>query len=887
MNRLTLASVAVAVMAGAASADYMFPAAYPSGVKMDTVKQIVSFIWDDNAYSGLNMTDYETAPGQSFTDHNWVGGKKPWGAAAPNTLNINEGDMGMAWAISKLSGGISAFPPSAYDPSNANVQAGQKFVYNDTIWEATGWSGANNPPKLHPKYPAVNGDWESIWKYVQPLKEFFASGKTKQNPDGSALQFTFNVISGLFVPIYDNPKGGTGDGYRVSKYGYWQPNDKDLIEFPHLDAYKNATQSLPIAWGREMPVKKSATDKGNVNGEAYGRINDVFKLTNTLGHEIGNHTIDHLESNSMLPNAKGAFPAGTKGEWYLDGFARWGGAGFAADPNSPMKWGDLDSTASEVDEFGRTEGITWHYLGWELYAGKTLPLNAWKGLIEIGEEELDDALGLKPLRKGGTVASFRAPRLEVNGDMHYALKELGYLYDCGQEEGYEYHIDGTNFYWPYTTDNGTPNASWQRVAGENVSLESMPAGLWQYPVNAMIVPKNIREQVWANYEIIARAEGHEMTAQDKDHWIMNDGRVTGFDFNMFVLWGMTKDNAYATLKYNLDQRLAGGKAPMQIGCHTDYFTPIYDNATLKAPENIDTYGLCITNGWNTWEDRKAVFEEFIDYGIQNGVYFWSGRQAIEYTRKISQADRIGTTVTPFAGDWNFFTDELGSTSNTASFANNISGAKISAMAASGEELPAAGYETYFDEGAMKELDHISLSYKSNAPLALVIYCEGDGEREVWLNNINSESKSGNIPLSAFHYNQYYKGAKVALDPAKITGFKIVPLLSGKKAMAVDFSVTDFKLYSGEKVGIGFADQQKKLTVSLASITPNALTLNLPTSGVFTVDMYSLSGKLVSSVKNTMMKAGVNTVGLQSVTPGMYLVSVKGKNVQSTLKAIVR
>jgi len=64
MFRTTFASLAVAVMAGAAlSADYNFPShAIPGNAAKDKVIQIVSFVWDDNAYSGLEMTDYELHP---------------------------------------------------------------------------------------------------------------------------------------------------------------------------------------------------------------------------------------------------------------------------------------------------------------------------------------------------------------------------------------------------------------------------------------------------------------------------------------------------------------------------------------------------------------------------------------------------------------------------------------------------------------------------------------------------------------------------------------------------------------------------------------------------------------------------------------------------------
>jgi len=917
MNLRPMAGIAVVLLAGSVlgAEDYFFPTSgIPQGVDIDTVKQLVTFIWDDNAYSGLAKTDYELHPDEqenntAYANHHWVGGLKPWengeGKDAINKLNIQEGDMGMSWAITTLAG--RTLPLPEYDPEQP-YKTGDVITYEGKEWQAgesiqsrkgvtpveanvdtltaKAWVDGEEKTLTYgdegfPAYVVnaylTNYPWEVTGIANDPEKW------ARKNPDNSPIHFTFNVISGLFVPQI-----GSGDGNRISKFGYWHPNEVDLIAFPHLDSDLYRKGKLPIVWGREQPIHVS--EGKPIPGETYGRIVDVFEMTRDFGHEIGNHTIDHLESNSLLPRKVGPLPDGN-GEWTLPGFDAWGGEGYAEDHISPMKWGNLDTTASEVEEFGKEEGITWHKVGWEMYAGRHLSTNAWDGLIKLGEEDLELALGIKPTREGGDVMAFRAPRLEVNGAMFYALDNLGYTYDCGIEEGYEYHVNGTNFYWPYTTDNGSPNYTYQRTIGENISVDSMPAGLWQVPVNCMIVPPTLRAEVFDNYSIVSEAEGHPQSPEDRDHWITKSGKITGFDFNMFILWGMTADNALKTLEYNLDKRMEGNKAPMQIGSHSDYFSPIYDNATLLDSFNRPTYGLCVDKGWNDWKDRKKVFEDFIDYGLSKGAYFWSGAQVIEYTRLIAAADKVGTK-TAFDKTWEFFkNEELSSSTNKSTFNGSIDATiNVSAQGGEGEDAvaPATGYSTYFNAGELSGLDHISLTYETNYPFAIKLIMENDTPWEVWLNNLGREVESGAIPLKAFHYNQYdTEGSNSVPNADDIVGIEIQMLTDASKEHTANFKMSNFSVYRGD--GVAVTDQpgmNKVGSFRINGVVNNNLHLTVPVAGAYDVNIVTLDGRIVRSLKGENMTTGINSVDVSSLANGVYLLNVSNGQFQKTLKAII-
>ncbi len=773
------------------AADYCFPSQNPPGGKDPSeVKQYVSFIFDDNGYSGQNETMYEYKEGTiGWADRATVGGKDQNGPTQ-NPLNIQEGDMAVAWAREKLAG-------------------------------------------------------------------------SRKNPDGSDVTLTFNVITGLFVPTW-----GASWQNRQSKFGGYsdpsKPYVKDVSGF----------QSIAVSWGREMKIGTQ------MNGDDIqpSYMDQGFMATVSAGHEIGNHTLDHMESNSPLPK---------------EYFRQWDGIGGGYDPGTDTL---PDGTVlDEMNEFGHPFNAYALNNGWIMYAGKQISKETWGGAIKLAEDQLQQYLGLNVA--SGKIAGFRAPRLEVNSNLFFALAEQGYLYDCGLEEGYETNIDGSNFLWPYTMDNGSWNVWTQKEWGEQVYIDSMPQGLWQYPVNVMIVPEDIRGDVWKNYKEVSSAEGHPLSAQDSVDWVA-EGKVTGFDFNMFILWGMTGDNVLKTLKHTLDLRMDGNKAPMHVGGHTDYFTPIYDYATLLSDFNKYKYGLCVVNGWNTWEDRKACFESFADYAISKGAYIKSAKEVIEAIKEMQKDEVVGTEFAyykPNSGEvsWIFQkNDKLNSSAETETFSNEIKNAKVKVDKASNGEYPYASYASYRTAGEFEGLDHIAVTYQSNAPLMLKIIVNNDKPWEVLLNNVGPKVESGKIPIEAFHYSQYEPGSNDEINTANITGFEIQPLTVGEQVENVNFSLLNMRLYGPEDMPFGkevaVANNLKSLVskVGLKSISATSLKLNIPNDGVFDIDLVGANGKVVQSVKKAKYAAGITNVKLNNLSNGVYMIKIKNKTSQKVMKAMI-
>jgi hypothetical protein len=829
MFKRILASVGVsAVLFSALSADNVFPSPVnPAGLPADQVPQLAALIFDDNAYSGLTGTMYEAdepsvESGKEWNEKSFVGGQYPWGTGgAPNDLNIEEGDMGMSWAIQTL---------------------GQ------------------------------NGD----------------------------VPLTFNPITGLFLPIW-----GPEWTSRESEFGYFEPSD------PNADHDR-----IPISWGREMRIGTS----GPTDSVEGGQIGDVFRQAEQMGHEIGNHTVDHLEANSPLPLQQGSDPYGSEsvitGQSNVDGFSAWKQAGddwwdygFSASHLQEMPWGE---TIDLTERFDMGEDDPGANMGWGVYAGKYISQEAWSGLIKLGEDVLVDEGGVSRDK----IKGFRAPRLEINSNQFFALAEAGYLWDGGSEEGYEYHRDGTNFLWPYTVDNGSLNAWTQHSRGNRRSVDSMPvgSGLWNLHTNAIIVPENIREEVYHNHAEILRGapDADAPSPQDSTHWVNENGKITAYDFNTWIMWGMTAQNWQTSMRHTMELRLEGQKAPFHFGMHTDYHTPVYDNATLLTDFNKPGYGLNVTEGWNEWDDRTSETESFVSWAQSNGVDFVTGTQLVEAVADIANQAPDPFTAKP-ADDLEFVfirNDKLNSEASQASFEGSFDGHVVVDAEQNGQ-APWATFNAY--NMTVEQLNYISLDYKTNSAIAVVLNIKDEADRQVILSNANTSGmvSSGLIPLWAFDYDQYvdvdpdHTGEMVygrdAIDVSKITGIEIKPLApendenyeTRSEPYQVDFAVENLVLYGDYTQGsVSIADKDHSVSVSdlaLNSLTRDQLNLNISESGNYSVTIATASGRIVTSISNHELAQGANAIELNNLASGVYMVNVHGidTNQSLTQRAFIR
>jgi peptidoglycan/xylan/chitin deacetylase (PgdA/CDA1 family) len=165
-----------------------------------------------------------------------------------------------------------------------------------------------------------------------------------------------------------------------------------------------------------------------------------------------------------------------------------------------------------------------------------------------------------------SIFGFRAPFLEYGRPLFPALRANGILYDCSVEEGMEGGFDGTNFLWPYRVAAG--------YGGENASQE-----LWEIPVYALIVPPDAECERYG-----LRPGLRQRLHSVQDYFDPADGKITGMDWNLWVEFGLSREEFVAVFKYALDQRLSGNRAPLTFGAHSDIYSEQYDTALATSAE---------------------------------------------------------------------------------------------------------------------------------------------------------------------------------------------------------------------------------------------------------------------------------------------------------------
>ncbi len=623
-------------------------------------------------------------------------------------------------------------------------------------WKTTDW--ANNPIPNPGNY--TEGDMGMSWA-MQTL----VTGDMKM---------TFNVISGLMQPTYggwkENPDSLSRLGYNGESYQAY-------------DYQTSSTTWIPICWGREYELVVAVYQSNNTAQELYVNpalgvrdqpnwIKEAYQEAIDAGHEIGNHTIDAMGVTSGLPKSK--WPDN------LNGF----------DPYP----------TNDTDQYGNTifESDTENEIGWAACAGNNLSEAGWSGVITLADSMIIDHL------QNSSVSGFRAPFFQtgtylssyrpVNSNLFFALKNNSYKYDCSVASDHHSDFNGKNAFWPFTVDNGFESTWSQKKSGEPIFIDSLPEGLWELPTSRVVVPVSIRDRVMSRAKQIDQTLPTEYQKSDSfwNEWI-NSGVIDGVDVIMFIQWGMIKEDWVSTMKNTLDLRMQNNKAPFIYSANTDIYSIIYDNGFLKRSDIKTTYGLALSEGWNSFEDRIQAMEEFRDYALGSGSKFVTHKSLIDSLNKMVALKSIGDS-SDYVTTWNFIkNDNLNSSTNILK-RTNLENVSITIDSIKGAEIPQAAFKTTEAIGTFTNLDHISMTYNTNSPLAIKLHVDGDKPWQVLLNNIGPNVNSGRIPVNAFHYDPDNAGSNSVLDVSKINGVEIQPLTTGAKKEVANFSVSNMKIY---------------------------------------------------------------------------------------------
>jgi peptidoglycan/xylan/chitin deacetylase (PgdA/CDA1 family) len=224
----------------------------------------------------------------------------------------------------------------------------------------------------------------------------------------------------------------------------------------------------------------------------------------------------------------------------------------------------------------------------------------------IEEPDNTKGIGMNP----SEIYGFRAPYLEYNDNAFQAVFSKDFLYDSSIEEGFQDDQDGTNFFWPYKLDTGSPG---DKISAEEQQRKPVSAypGLWEIPGYAVIVPP---DSLCVKYGVNPGLR--RKMKQVQDYFDEESGKITGFDWNLWIIFRMTKAEFLATLKYTLDLRLKGNRCPMVFGTHSD----IYSSKFQDVPKA-------------TVEERQEALIEFIDYALSKPwVRIVSAKELLDWLR---------------------------------------------------------------------------------------------------------------------------------------------------------------------------------------------------------------------------------------------------------------
>jgi peptidoglycan/xylan/chitin deacetylase (PgdA/CDA1 family) len=242
--------------------------------------------------------------------------------------------------------------------------------------------------------------------------------------------------------------------------------------------------------------------------------------------------------------------------------------------------------------------------------GSAFDESRWREELAGCNRELSE-LGL------GVPSGFRTPYLRYNDATLGAVSELGFDYDCSLEEGFQPDQDGTNFLWPYQLDAGSPGHEVEVARGDKAPLTPRP-GLWEMPAYAVIVPP---DEACARHGIAPGLRAR--CAERQPYFDVRDGKITGFDYNLWVLFGMSRAEFVATLCHTLDLRLQGNRAPLLFGGHTDYYSSKYADEPMPGA---------------SLDERQAAVAEFLDYALSKPeVRAVSTREVLSWIRNHPQA----------------------------------------------------------------------------------------------------------------------------------------------------------------------------------------------------------------------------------------------------------
>ena len=422
--------------------------------------------------------------------------------------------------------------------------------------------------------------------------------------------------------------------------------------------------------------------------------------------DMGNHTIDHLESVSTWSGIPAKYKDPMTGSWKQTPDGNYG-------------------------------------------PGVLMDQATWESILGVNERELKNIYG------GIAITGFRAPRLELNDQGLNALKKMNYYDEDLEETMPEGHVDaatqadtdmkkGFNWIpWPYTLDHGSPGIWQQQWDGDKPWVINYPQGVWEVPVYMLHVPaKNNLGKTIADTMLAADKDctfPADLPPSMRTHCYLGQDEVTpgdvikeitAFDFNTFIYGRLTPAQFLTVMKHSFLVRFYGNRAPLTYGAHPIEYTSPYDTYTLGMQAN--NYGYRNVLKYSTYTTRQQAMRDFVKWITSDPVfsketYFLSGSQLVEYMK--NPFDKTGAKVMPDAvatPDSNGVFTRLKWTTDHATITPVDGNSADVTFDVGVPDGPPVGVSAGVTQGSLKNVSHIDIKYSSDVPFRVrLLTSDGD------------------------------------------------------------------------------------------------------------------------------------------------------------------
>lgn len=198
------------------------------------------------------------------------------------------------------------------------------------------------------------------------------------------------------------------------------------------------------------------------------------------------------------------------------------------------------------------------------------------------------------------VRGFRSPYLGYGSALFGVLKTQGLWYDSSVQSCWGAGQDGKNCAWPYTLDQGSPDAA-DLTAKFTTPTVPATTGLWELTPSALFVPP---DELATQYGFTAGLRQRIPTDMPAPNFYeAATGRIAPLDVTLFVDAKLNPAEVLAILKYTLDLRLAGNRAPFVFIAHSHVYASNYGVAP-NAPSA---------------DERQGAIEAFVQYALSKPV----------------------------------------------------------------------------------------------------------------------------------------------------------------------------------------------------------------------------------------------------------------------------